>query len=54
MQNWDPALEDLNRLKEIIEANVSTLEKSEKTTFWVYRPCLTMISLYSHRRLVEG
>ena len=22
MQNWDPALEDLNRLKEIIEANV--------------------------------
>ena len=24
MQNWDPALEDLNRLKEIIEANVCT------------------------------
>ena len=25
MQNWDPALEDLNRLKEIIEANVGIL-----------------------------
>jgi len=37
MQNWDTALEDLNRLKEVIEANVSYKKMKYNLQFIVRR-----------------
>lgn len=52
MQNWDPALEDLNRLKEVIDNNVSSdflLIVSHHLTcvshfLWCLLPFQTMVS----------
>ena len=45
MQNWEAALEDLNKLKEIIGSNVSSLMKSiqfEKQ-FEINKECYNML-----------
>ena len=37
MQDWDTALDDLNRLKDVIDAGVSTIKKIDRGMFVYYQ-----------------